>query len=257
MKRPRLAIALALLTVAPLLLLAQRGGFGRQQPIDIPANPPYDGRFTYARIRYSQGGGGEFGGRFGATWLHDYPDADRHFPKIVAEITSISVREDESVIVTSDDPELMKFPFAYLCEAGFWLPTDQEVLGLRNYLLKGGFLMFDDFDGNSWYNFEAQLRRVLPEARPIRLTAEHPIFDSFYRITSLDKFVDITNGGIQGQFFGIFEDNDPTKRMMAVVNYNYDVSEFWEYSDQGIIPIDLTNEAYKLGVNYVIYAFSH
>lgn len=249
-----MAVAMLLLTGVPLALLAQRGGFGRQQQFEIPPNPQYDGRFTYARIRYNQGMGG---GRFGATWLHDYPDADRHFPKIVEELTSVLVRPEVSVIVTSDDPELMKFPFAYLCEAGFWLPSEAEVIGLRNYLLKGGFLMFDDFDGNSWYNFEEQLRRVLPEARPIRLTAEHPIFDSFYRITSLEKFVDITNGGIQGQFFGIFEDNDPTKRMMAIVNYNYDVSEFWEFSGTGLISIDLTNEAYKLGVNYLIYSYSH
>lgn len=256
MRRPRVLLVMLLVTVAPLLLLAQRGGFNRP-PAEFPANPPYDGRFTYARIKYTMGTG-QFGGRYrDLTWSHDYPRSDRHFPKIVAELTSMLVRDTESVIVTSDDPELMKFPFAYLCEAGFWQPTEEEVLGLRNYLLKGGFLMFDDFDGNSWYNFEAQLRRVLPEARPIRLTAEHPIFDSFYRITSLEKFVDITNGGIQGQFFGIFEDNDPTKRMMAVVNYNYDVSEFWEFSDEGIIPIDLTNDAYKLGVNYLIYAFSH
>jgi len=253
MRRIRIALGVTLLVAVPLLVLAQRRGPGNQFS-ELPPNPAYDGRFTYARIRYNQGGGG---GRFGATWLHDYPEADRHFPKIVQELTSVQVRPDESVIVTSDDPELMKFPFAYLCEAGFWLPSDAEVLGLRNYLLKGGFLMFDDFDGNSWYNFEAQLRRVLPEARPIPLTAAHPIFDSFYRISSLEKFLDITNGMQQGEFFGIFEDNDPTRRMMAIVNYNYDVSEFWEYSNTGLVSIDLTNEAYKLGVNYLIYSFSH
>ena len=95
------------------------------------------------------------------------------------------------------------------------------------------------------------------EAIIIPLTAAHPIFDSFYRITTLEKFTDITNGGSQGEFYGIFEDNDPTKRMMAIVNYNYDVSEYWEFSATGLVPIDLTNEAYKLGVNYLIYAFSH
>ena len=255
MKRKRLVLSLLGLVAVPLLLLAQRRGFGVTVD-DLPPNPAYDGRFTYARIKYSMGGG-EFRYRGYPPWLHDFPDADRHFPKIVQELTSLVVRPDESVILSADDPELMKFPFAYICEAGFWLPTDAEVEGMRNYLLKGGFLLFDDFDGNHWYNFETQMKRVLPEALIIRLDASHPIFDSFYRITSLEKFTDITNGGTQGEFFGIFEDNDPTKRMMAIVNYNYDVSEYWEYSATGMIPIDLTNEAYKLGVNYLIYAFSH
>lgn len=255
MKRKSLLLVLLCLGTAPLLLLAQRRGF--QRSFELPPNPAYDGRFTYARIKYSTGDG-EFGfGRGGPTWLHDYPDADRHFPKIVQELTSLQVRPDESVIVSADDPELMKFPFAYICEPGFWLPTEPEVQGMRNYLLKGGFLLFDDFDGSHWFNFEAQMKRVLPEGRIIRLDVSHPIFDSFYRITSLEKFVDMTNGGTQGEFFGIFEDNDPSKRMMVVVNYNYDVSEFWEYSDRGFVSIDLTNEAYKLGVNYLIYAFSH
>jgi hypothetical protein len=257
MKRRRLVLSLLGLAAVPLLLLAQRrGGFGGVTVDDLPPNPAYDGRFTYARIKYGLGGG-EFRFRGYPPWLHDFPDADRHFPKIVQELTSLAVRPDESVILSADDPELMKFPFAYICEAGFWLPSDAEVAGMRNYLLKGGFLLFDDFDGNHWYNFETQIKRVLPEAIIIPLTAAHPIFDSFYRITTLEKFVDITNGGTQGEFFGIFEDNDPTKRMMAIVNYNYDVSEFWEFSDQGFVSIDLTNEAYKLGVNYLIYAFSH
>ena len=99
--------------------------------------------------------------------------------------------------------------------------------------------------------------RQSPAGSSVRLTAEHPIFDSFFRIATLEKFLDITNGMQQGEFFGIFEDNDPAKRMMAIVNYNYDVSEFWEFSETGYVSIDLTNEAYKLGVNYVVYAFSH
>lgn len=254
MKRKTLLLSLLGLAAVPVLLLGQRGF----RSFELPPNPTYDGRFTYARIKYSMGDGGFGGyGRGGPTWLHDYPDADRHFPQIVQELTSLQVRPEESVILSADDPELMKFPFAYICEPGYWLPTEPEVQGMRNYLLKGGFLLFDDFDGSHWYNFETQMKRVLPEAQIIRLDVNHPIFDSFYRITTLEKFIDMTNGGTQGEFFGIFEDNDPTKRMMAIVNYNYDVSEFWEYSNTGLVAIDLTNEAYKLGVNYLIYAFSH
>lgn len=255
MTRFRLAAALLLLGAVPVLVWGQGRRGGNRPPDVLPDNAHYDGRFTYARIRYSMGGE-DFGGQWrDVKWIHDYPNSDRHFPMIVRELTTIRVRTDSSVILTLDDPELMKFPFVYLCEAGFWLPSDAEVLGLRNYLRKGGFVIFDDFEGDQWFNFEAQMRRVLPEARPIPMTAAHPIFNSFYRIESLDYNHPIY--GMPSSFFGIFEDNDPTKRIMAMVNYNNDISEYWEWSDQGYFPIALTNEAYKIGVNYIIYAFSH
>ncbi len=255
MKRYVLAAAVLLLAAIPLLLRAQRGGCNGCEALDAPPNPKYDGRFTYARIKYTMLGG-DFGFRYrDIKWGHDYPQADHHFPKIVQEITTIRVRTEESAILALDDPELARFPFAYLCEPGFWQPSDKEVTGLRNYLLKGGFLIIDDFVGPAWNNFENQMRRVLPEARMIPLTADHPIFDSFYRIPNLE--FDHPYFGVRAQFYGIFEDNDPKKRMMAIVNYDYDVSEYWEFSDEGLFPIDLTNEAYKLGVNYIVYAFSH
>ena len=250
-----LAGAVLLLAAIPLLLRAQRGGCNGCEALEAPPNPKYDGRFTYARIKYTMLGG-EFGFRYrDIKWGHDYPQADHHFPKIVQEITSIRVRTEETAILALDDPELARFPFAYLCEPGFWQPNDKEVAGLRNYLLKGGFIIFDDFVGPAWNNFETQMRKVLPEARMIPLTADHPIFDSFYRIPNLE--FDHPYFGVRAQFYGIFEDNDPNKRMMAIVNYDYDVSEYWEFSDTGLFPIDLSNEAYKLGVNYIVYAFSH
>ncbi len=255
--------ACALLCLAALLaasmLAAQR--FGRCngcEALEAPPNPPYDGRFTYARIKFNMFGQ-EYRGRSNdIKWGHDYPDADRHFPLIVQEVTTTQVRTDGSVIVALDDPDLFKYPFAYLCEVGFWIPSDAEAAGLRNYLLKGGFLLVDDFAGQYMFNFEAQLRKVLPEARLLPMTADHPIWDSFYRINAMEYFgVAGTFNGLEAQFFGIFEENNPKKRLMAIVNYNFDVSEFWEYSNEGIFPIDLTNEAYKLGVNYLMYALSH
>jgi len=250
-----LGLTLAGLAAAAVLLPAQRRGRGvnGEAALYAPPNPRYDGRFTYARIKFTQNccvSGGQY---WDVKWGHDYPDADFHLPRIIEELTSMRVRTDSSVIVTLDDPELFKFPFAYFAEPGFWAPADREVLGLRNYLLKGGFLIIDDFRGQAWYNFEEQMRRVLPDLRPIPLTAGHPIFDSFYRIETLAEF---TYQGLEAKFFGFFEDNDPAKRMLAIVNYDYDVSEFWEWSDRGWFPISLTNTAYKLGVNYVIYAFS-
>jgi len=148
----------------------------------------------------------------------------------------------------------MRFPFAYLCEAGYWQPTDAEVVGLRNYLLKGGFVIFDDFARNDWVNFEQQMKRVFPELHPMKLTADDKVFDSFYHIASLD----FTHPyyGLPSEFYGIYENNDRSQRLMAVINYNNDISEYWEWSDEGMFPVAASNEAYKLGINYLVYALT-
>lgn len=237
------------------VVLAQEFGWGvnGEAALYAPPNPRYDGRVTYARIKYTQTCC-VYNGRYrDVKWGHDYPQADFHLPLIVKDLTTMRIRTDSTVIVTLDDPELFKYPFAYLAEPGYWLPSDREVQGLRDYLLKGGFLIIDDFEGRHWYNFEEQMRRVFPLLRPIPLTPAHPIFDSFYRIGSFDEF---TYRGQEAKFYGFFEDNDPDRRLMAIVNYDYDVSEYWEHSATGFFPVDLTNTAYKLGINYLIYTFS-
>ena len=89
-------------------------------------------------------------------------------------------------ILPLDDRELYKFPLAYMSEPGYWTLTDDQALGLRSYLQKGGFVVFDDFRGEHWGNFESQLLRVLPEARLVELDVSHPIFHSFFDIETLD-----------------------------------------------------------------------
>lgn len=206
----------------------------------------YDGRFTIVRLWYPHYGG----------WSYDYPDMEQNLTLILNELTLVRARTDGSSILRMDDPELMKFPIAYLSEPGYWYPSDSEVAGLRTYLNKGGFLIVDDFVGNHWYNFEEKLKLVLPDARPVKLDVTHPIFDSFFRIESLDFYHPYFQGA-KSEFFGVYEDNDPAKRLMIIVNYNNDMAEYWEWSDVDFAPIELTNEAYKLGINYVIYAMTH
>ena len=136
---------------------------------------------------------------------------------------------DEGNILTLDDPDLAMFPIAYMSEPGFWTMGEEEMEGLRGYLQKGGFIIFDDFRDNHRDNLIAQMQRVLPGAtwRPLDVT--HPIFHSFFEINSLDV------EGYYGQveWTGIFEDNDPAKRLLAVANYNHDLGELWEFSDTG------------------------
>jgi hypothetical protein len=216
------------------------------------ANLPYDGRFIFARIRYGSGGGRFRGGS--AAWAHDYPQADQHLPRIVSEISSVAPRHDGSNVFDLDDPELLRFPIAYLSEPGFWSATDSEIQGLRQYLLKGGFLIVDDFEAEQWHNFAAQMRRALPEYEPIEIDGTHSIFDSFFHVP--DPYVAHPLVRVTPEFYGYFDDNDPKKRMLAMVNFNSDLAEYWEWSPTGQFSVDLTNEAYKLGVNYIIFGLT-
>ena len=233
---------------------AVRAAVSDDAAADPGTNLPYDGRFAFARIRFEPAGGGfGFGGRADPKWNHDFPRADRNFARILTEVSSVHPRID-GVVLGLDDPDLFKYPVIYLCEPGFWSPTDEEAANLRAYLLKGGFIIFDDFFGYHWDNFAQSMRKVLPQARPVPLDVSHPIFDSFYHIVSLEMQ---SYGRNPPEFLGIYEDNDPTKRLLAVIDYNNDIGEDWEWSDTGTMPVELSNQAYKLGVNYVVYAMTH
>ena len=252
MRGARLAAALIALAAAAAAGVAQGAGPERADPKN---NIPYDGRFVFARIMYNrQPIGWDQFGRPDIKWDHDYPRAEQNFTRILQELTTIRPYVDGGNVFALDDPELAKYPVAYMAEPGFWTMTDTEAEGLRRYLQKGGFVIFDDFAGPQWYGFETQIRRVLPEGRLIRLDASHPIFDSFYRIESLNYVHPYF--GQPSEFYGIFEDNDPTRRLLMIVNYNNDLSEYWEFSSTGQFPIALSNEAYKLGINYVIYGMT-
>jgi hypothetical protein len=257
---------LVLLASVASALAQRRGGFGggggfggRNRREAIVPNTPYDGRFTFVRVRY----GPDYGfASQGLPWSHDYPSGEQHFMKIVNELSNLNPHTDETNILTFDDPELFKYPVAYLCEPGRWVMTDEEAVSLRTYLQKGGFVIVDDFKsrgfrgGGGWDIFEQNMKRVLPGGRFVDLTAAHPIFHSFFEIDSLDI---IPQAYIAGRpiFRGLYEDNDPTKRLQMIVNFNTDVSQFWEWSGRGLRSIDDTNEAYKLGVNYIVYGLTH
>jgi len=236
--------------------VAQRrfGGFGggRFAPIPIEPNPAYDGKFTFVRIRY----GPDYGyASQRLMWSHDYPAGERHFMRILNEVTYLGPHMDETSILPFDSPQLGKYPVAYLCEPGGWDLTDKEAAGLRAYLQKGGFLIVDDFRYQHWGNFETQMMRVLHEARFYDLDISSPIFHAFFEVKTLDvpQYYDPP----PAVFRAIYEGNDPTKRIMVMINYNTDISEYWEWSDTGLKPIDESNEAYKLGVNYIVYGLTH
>ena len=217
----------------------------------------YDGRFTLVRLRW----GADLPsarGRFGSyAWNHDYPRAEQNLSAIIREVTYLDIHDDGNEILTLDDPNLFKYPVALMWEPGFWNLTDREAESFRSYLLKGGFAIFEDFDGAAqWANFEAQMHRVLPDGRLVRLDNSDQIFNVFFPIKDIDAIVHPMSH-IRPSYFGIYENNDPSRRLIVVANYDNDVPEYWEWSGQGLFPFDASNEAYKLGVNYMIYGLTH
>jgi hypothetical protein len=215
----------------------------------------YDGGFTLVRLRWTADSSRR--GGFGAAWNHDYPRAERHLSMILRELTTLDVAPDHQLVLSLDDPDLFNYPIAFMWEPGFWMLGDREAESFRVWLLKGGFAVFEDFDGpQQWAHFEAQMRRVLPDGRFVKLDGTHRIFDSFFTVKDIHAIVHPMTG-IRPSYYGIFEDNDPAKRLMVVANFDNDVPEYWEWSGEGIYPFDASNEAYKLGVNYVIYGLTH
>lgn len=216
---------------------------------------PYDGRLTFARIRFETRDvwSGWSGGS--PPWAHDYPVAERNFMQVLSEITAGRPRTTGSRVVAFDDPEVFRYPIAYVSEPGHWRISDEEIEGMRAYLAKGGFIIFDDFAGRDWTNFEAIMQRVMPDVRFIRMTPSHPLFSAFFDIESLEMRHPYRRAA--AEFIGIFEDNDPTKRMLAIANYNNDIGDYFEYSATGWYPMDVSNTAYKLGINYWIWALTH
>src|SRR5262249_12052819 len=151
-----------------------------------------DGRFRFVRLRWLSGGGSGAARDFrdslysrgwANAWNHDYPRAEQHLAQIIDELTGIDIITGGSRIMTLDDPALCHYPVALMWEPGFWNLSDREAESFRAYLLKGGFAIFEDFDGpQQWAVFEAQMRRVLPDGRFVKLDQDNRIFDSFFTI---------------------------------------------------------------------------
>jgi hypothetical protein len=233
---------------AVVLLIAGQSG-------SSPPNPDYRCQLVFTRIRYGDSADAVSFYRGRSAWSHDYPRADLHLSRLLSELTKVDANIASTNVFRLDDPELFRHPISYLSEPGFWTMGDEEAERLRSYLLKGGFLIFDDFELEQWDNFEAQMKRVLPEHRLIQIDVDHPVFQSFFEMKTIDFPHPLVP--VSPTYYGIFEDDDPSKRLMVIVNYNNDVAEYWEWSDQGWFPIDITNEAYKLGINYMVYALTH
>ena len=280
---------LGLLLLASLVMLtaavAQRrrgfggGPFGFRAQMPVFDNTPYDGRFTFVRMNYeSTPDGYWYGGQ--PAWAHGYPVAEKNLMQIMNEISYLGAHEEAANTIRFDDPNLYRYPIAYVIEPDWWAISEKEATALRDYMLKGGFVIVDDFKvrgrafggfgadedsefvrapgsgGGGWPSFEEMMKAVMPNYRFFDMSPSHPVFHSFFEIQHIDNF---PQAYIRGRpvFRGMFEENDPEKRLLMIVNYNTDISQYWEWSGRGLRPFDDTNEAYKLGVNYLMYGLTH
>ena len=238
-----LVVALAVMT---LPASAQRG---RGFRISEEPNAAYDGRFTFVRLRYTV--------YTAAGWAFDYPAMERNFMTILGDLSTVRPHIRESNIHDMDDPALARYPIAYLSEPGYWLPSESQSKGLREWLNKGGFFIVDDFYFVQWVNFERSMKMVLPNARIVRLDLTHPIFNSFFHIKTLDGMTHPDNRNAKAEYLGIFENNDPRRRLLVIINYNNDIGDYMEWSGQGWYAVNMSNDAYKLATNYIVYGLTH
>ena len=272
--RSAIYVTIGLLSAAAVVDAQRRPGrgFGRSlgapdelyQPPAYHGNVPYDGRFTFARIMYR---GFEHWSQEGPGWSHDYPDAEENLSKILRDVTAIRPFIEQgpmvgSVLLELSDTLLFKYPVSYMSEPGGWHPSDKDIAHLRSYFLKGGFMIFDDFREDyytaDFTNLRYEMGRALPGAKWVQLTGNEPIFDAFFKIDLKQTVNRLSSyGGNLPTYWGVYENNDPKKRLMIIANVDNDVGESWEYSAMGFVPIASSNEMYKLGINYVIYALTH
>ena len=239
-----MAIVSAAAMLAATVAMSQRRGLG------ILPNAAYDGHFTFVRLRYTKG--------YRMAWSADYPAMERNFMTILEDLSTLRLHRNESNVHTLDDPELFRFPVAYLTEPGYWYPDEREAAGLRAWIQKGGFLIVDDFYfDRQWNVFEQNMKMVLPEARIVPMTVDHPIFDSFFHITTLEGMTHPATPLAKAVYLGIYENNDPTQRLQVIINFNNDIGDYMEWSGEGWYPINMSNDAYKFATNYVVYGLTH
>jgi hypothetical protein len=226
--------------------------------LSLPAQeeePRNETKFTMGRIYYDvpMYPWGPVGAGNGPPWSHDTPRAETHLMKIMAEVTRLDANPGPHIFSFKTD-ECFKYPIAYFCEVGFLDLSEEEAHRMAEYLLRGGFLIVDDFRGErALENFKRNLKMVFPDRSLEEIPRTDPIFDGFYDIKNLLP-VPPYQRWLVPEYLGMRDDNG---RLMMIVDYNNDISEYWEWSSDPFYPMDQTNEAYKYGVNYVMYALTH
>ena len=231
----------------------------RPATMKLQRPPPEWHEFYFTRAAYSSGWGW---GRRGSSWAIDYPKADRQFLTVLKRLTNLDAYDDENAVLLTD-PSIRRYPFLYALEVGYMSMSPDEILGLREYLMAGGFLVIDDFWGTrEWAQFEYQMGLVFPNRPIIELDLEHPVFSTFYDI---DEILQVPAygrwGGRTSERDGFVPHvrgiEDDEGRLMVLINWNTDLGDAWEWAEQPDYPLHFSTFAFQMGVNMIIYGMSH
>jgi hypothetical protein len=199
----------------------------------------------------------------GGSWTTDFPEAEYHFTMGVGRLTRVDIGEQARMLQITDDT-IFNYPWLYAVEVGRWYLDDVEAARLREYLLRGGFLMTDDFHGTwQWAAFMDSMQRVFPDRPVVEITDQDEVFHVLY---DLDQRIQIPGiaalrfgqtyeqDGVTPHWRGIYDDSG---RLMVAINFNMDLGDAWEHADDAFYPETMTTLAYRFAVNYVIYAMTH
>jgi hypothetical protein len=272
---PAGAAVVAMLAVA-LAGLAQRGRFRDSPEADYTPDFPKDAEFHFIRVEYTDLPGFSRGfrnvsrnGRANGWWAQDWPEADNHFTVGIGRLTRIKIGEPRHLALT--DPQLFDYPWIYVTQAANWDLSDAEVNQLREYLMRGGFLVTDDFWGpGEWELFQETMQRVLPNQPIPDIQETDSVMHVLYDIQEKDRtFIPGSRhlyygpGGAtqvrqpQGENPAWRAIYDNKNRVVVAVNFNTDVGDAWEFADAPYYPAEMTILAYRYGINYIIYSLTH
>jgi len=223
----------------------------------------YDGEWSFVRLAYSPN---QYGGGFGRRGLGaadtDYPEAEIYLRQGLDRLTRIQLGSDQ--IIRPDDPNLMNYPWLYAVEVGRWYLDEADAANMREYLLRGGFLLVDDFWGSyQWEDFEVSMRRVFPDRPIVEIPDSDPLMTLVYDvdksiqipgIRTIRRGITYQEDGYVPYWRGIYDDDG---RLMVAINFNMDLGDAWEHADTPDYPEAMTGLAIRYAVNYVIYSMTH
>jgi Domain of unknown function (DUF4159) len=215
---------------------------------------PEPGEFHFVRMIYADNNVRGFGRGW---WQQDWPRAEAHFTANLAHLTRVAVGDSETIDLLDD--RLFEYPWLYATQTGYWDLSPAELARLREYLLRGGFLMCDDFWGEEWQVFADTMAELFPTRPMVPLPDDAAVLHVVYGI---DEFTQIPGLRHLGRldslppprWYGIYDDSG---RLMVGINYNQDVGDSWEEADTPQYPEPMTALGYRFGVNYVVYAMTH
>jgi hypothetical protein len=249
--------------------------------IPLPEDWRDPAEWVFARLMYPQNPEARFGGgryrRFGqvldwhsggTSWTQDYPRADRHFVQALRRLSRVQARSVEQPVNPDETDDFYNWPWMNAGEMGDWQLTPAQAKVIREYLLRGGFLMLDDFWGPDEYaRFEPSMKMIFPDRPVVEIENSNPIFHAVYNLDDRYQVLGqwaLGRGGFGGmgrraegtvaRWLGVLDDRN---RVMVAISFNSDLGDAWEWADSPTYPEKMAGLAIRIGVNYVVYAMSH